>query len=79
MIFVDGLIAYGSSYSGPDAAQAARVGARNGHRWCHLFSCTRARRLEPLQRAFLASLPLQGVRARDRARRHASALLPGVW
>lgn len=38
MIYVDGLVAYGDGYSGPDAAQARRVGARNGHKWCHLFS-----------------------------------------
>lgn len=39
MIFVDGLVEYGGgTYSGPDAAQAARVGARNGHAWCHLFT-----------------------------------------
>jgi hypothetical protein len=25
-------------YKGKDAAQASRVGARNGHKWCHLFA-----------------------------------------
>src|SRR3990172_2499456 len=37
-IYVDALIAYGPGYAGPDSDQAARVGARNGHQWCHLFS-----------------------------------------
>lgn len=38
-IYVDALFDWsGISYSGPDAAEAARVGARNGHQWCHLFS-----------------------------------------
>ena len=38
MIYVDELITYGGGYSGLLSGQAARVGARNGHRWCHLFS-----------------------------------------
>jgi hypothetical protein len=38
MIYVDALVGYGPGYSGKDAAQAERVGARNGHQWCHLFS-----------------------------------------
>ncbi len=40
MIFVDDLMQHGTPgrYRGALAAQAERVGARNGHRWCHLFS-----------------------------------------
>jgi ABC-type branched-subunit amino acid transport system ATPase component/chorismate mutase len=38
MIFVDALAEYAGPYRGKAAAQATRVGARNGHRWCHLFS-----------------------------------------
>lgn len=40
MIYVDDLVESGAAgkYRGKDAAQAERVGARNGHRWCHLFA-----------------------------------------
>ena len=40
MIYVDDLMQHGApgTYRGDGAAQAERVGARNGHRWCHLFS-----------------------------------------
>jgi Protein of unknown function (DUF4031) len=38
VIYVDPLFTWGGSYRSEDAAQAERVGARNGHRWCHLFS-----------------------------------------
>ncbi len=38
-VFVDELVEYGAGfYKGADAAQAERVGRRNGHQWCHLFS-----------------------------------------
>ncbi len=39
-IYVDDLMQHGTpgGYRGKDAAQAERVGARNGHRWCHLFA-----------------------------------------
>jgi hypothetical protein len=39
-IYVDDLMQHGApgQYRGKDAAQAERVGARNGHRWCHLFA-----------------------------------------
>lgn len=39
MIYVDELFTWhAEGYSGQDAEQAQRVGARNGHRWCHLFA-----------------------------------------
>lgn len=40
MIYVDELAKWGEiiGYHGKDAAQAERVGARNGHMWCHLFA-----------------------------------------
>lgn len=39
MIVVDKLRTYGPQwYHGKDAAQAARVGARSGHRWSHLMT-----------------------------------------
>ena len=38
MIVVDYLAVWGGSYRGEQAAQAARVGARNGNRWSHLTS-----------------------------------------
>jgi hypothetical protein len=38
--YVDDLIEYGGTYRGDGAAQAARVGARNGDRWCHLYADT---------------------------------------
>jgi hypothetical protein len=40
-IYVDHLAAYNPSrYRGPGAVQAARVGARNRHEWCHLIADT---------------------------------------
>lgn len=40
MIYVDELLEWGAAgqYRGKDAAQAERVGARNGHKWCHMFA-----------------------------------------
>lgn len=40
MIYVDDLLELGApgKYRGAHAAQAERVGAANGHRWCHLFT-----------------------------------------
>lgn len=40
MIYVDALLQWGAAgqYRGEHAAQAERVGARNDHRWCHLFA-----------------------------------------
>jgi hypothetical protein len=40
LIYVDELAKWGeiTGYHGEDAAQAERVGARNGHMWCHLFA-----------------------------------------
>jgi len=38
-VYVDALIQWGpGNYSGRDAAQAKRVGARNKHEWCHMFA-----------------------------------------
>lgn len=39
-VYVDDLMEHGAPglYRGKDAAQAQRVGARNGNRWCHLFT-----------------------------------------
>ena len=38
-IYVDALLNWsGNAYTGAQASQAARTGARHGHRWCHLFS-----------------------------------------
>lgn len=38
-VYVDSLFDWsGAGYHGADAAQAERVGARNGHRWCHMVS-----------------------------------------
>lgn len=38
-VYVDRLAAHSpASYRGLGAAQAARVGARNGHLWCHLVA-----------------------------------------
>lgn len=38
-VYVDPLMQHGmASYHGAGAAQAARVGAKHGHRWCHLFA-----------------------------------------
>jgi len=37
-VYVDGLIAWGDRYKGAQAEQARRVGCRNGHRWCHMFT-----------------------------------------
>jgi hypothetical protein len=38
-IYVDSLIEWSPRrYRGSGAAMAARTGARNGHRWCHLFA-----------------------------------------
>jgi hypothetical protein len=42
-VYVDPLVKHGpGSYHGPRSAQAERVGARNGHWWCHLFADTEA-------------------------------------
>lgn len=38
MIIVDDLANVAGMYHGADKAQAERVGARNGHQWCHLSS-----------------------------------------
>lgn len=40
MIYVDALEQWGKAlgYHGEHADQAERVGARNDHQWCHLFS-----------------------------------------
>jgi len=39
-VYVDSLVEWGApgEYKGKDAAQAERVGARHGHRWCHMVS-----------------------------------------
>jgi hypothetical protein len=39
-VYVDDLEEWGTitGYHGEHAAQAARVGARHGHAWCHLFA-----------------------------------------
>jgi hypothetical protein len=39
-VYVDELAPWGKTigYHGPDAKQAARVGRRHGHQWCHLFA-----------------------------------------
>ncbi len=37
-IYVDPLFVWTGGYHGKDASQAARVGGRNGHQWCHLFA-----------------------------------------
>lgn len=37
-VFVDDLVAWGGGYRGEHARQAAAVGARNDHQWCHLFT-----------------------------------------
>lgn len=37
-VYVDPLVEWTGGYYGKDAAQAARVGGRNGHQWCHLFA-----------------------------------------
>lgn len=37
-VYVDSLVVWTGEYHGKDAAQAARVGGRNGHQWCHLFT-----------------------------------------
>lgn len=37
-VYVDDLVEYGADVYAPADRQAARVGARNGHRWCHLFA-----------------------------------------
>lgn len=39
-VFVDSLIEWGAAgkYRGEHAEQAERVGARHGHRWCHMVS-----------------------------------------
>jgi hypothetical protein len=42
-VYVDSLVEYGPAfYRGADAAQTGRVGARNGHQWCHLYADTEA-------------------------------------
>lgn len=38
MIYVDELFTWKAGYSGKDADQARRVGARNDDRWCHMFA-----------------------------------------
>lgn len=40
MVYVDALLTWPGAYRGRGAAMAARVGARNGNRWCHLFADT---------------------------------------
>lgn len=38
-VYVDPLFTWPDhAYGGPYAAQAKRVGGRNGHQWCHLFA-----------------------------------------
>jgi hypothetical protein len=38
-VYVDTLVGgWAGAYKGKDAGQAARVGARTGHRWCHLIA-----------------------------------------
>ena len=37
-IYVDAIFEWTAGYRGKDSAQAARVGTRHGHRWCHLFA-----------------------------------------
>ncbi len=37
-VYVDALAEWTGEYHGKDASQAARVGGRNGHLWCHLFA-----------------------------------------
>jgi hypothetical protein len=38
-VYVDELMRHGpGSYHGPDGNQAARVGAKNDHLWCHLVA-----------------------------------------
>lgn len=37
-VYVDNLVEWTGGYRGKDAAQAARVGGRNGHLCCHLFA-----------------------------------------
>jgi hypothetical protein len=38
-VYVDPLFTWTEdSYRGKDAAQAKRVGGRNGHQWCHMFA-----------------------------------------
>jgi hypothetical protein len=38
-IYVDRLFSWGPGlYKGKDASQAARVGSKNDHQWCHLFA-----------------------------------------
>jgi len=39
-VYVDRLRSWGETvgYHGQHASQAARVGARHGHRWCHMFA-----------------------------------------
>jgi hypothetical protein len=42
-VYVDPLVQHSlGSYHGPQSMQAARVGARNGHWWCHLWADTEA-------------------------------------
>lgn len=38
-VYVDSIVTYPPDvYHGKDAAQAKRVGGRNGHQWCHMFA-----------------------------------------
>lgn len=37
-VYVDPLFEWTGPYRGKDAGQAQAVGAKNGHRWCHMFS-----------------------------------------
>lgn len=38
MVYVDSLVEWSGPYRGDGASQAKRVGARNGHQWCHLLA-----------------------------------------
>lgn len=38
-VYVDPIFTWTEdAYRGKDAAQAKRVGGRNGHQWCHMFT-----------------------------------------
>lgn len=39
-VYVDALVQWGApgQYRGPGSTQAERVGARNGHMWCHMWA-----------------------------------------
>src|SRR5574341_2178142 len=51
-VYVDPLFTWpADAYRGRDSAQARRVGARNGHQWCHLFTDGAVDELHALARA----------------------------